>query len=132
MYRSERLAAATSASSVYDTRWCASYRSRRPFRISMEWATVGLLDVDRLEPPLQGRVLLQMLAVLVAGGGCDGLELSAREHRLQDAGRIDRALGRACSHQGVQLVDEQHDVPAGPDLLQDLLQPLLEVTAVAR
>ena len=32
----------------------------------------------------------------------------------------------------VQLVDEQHDVAAGLDLLQHLLEALLEVTAVAR
>ena len=33
--------------------------------------------------------------------------------------------------QGVQLVDEQDDVAPGADLLEDLLQPLLEVAAVA-
>ncbi len=33
--------------------------------------------------------------------------------------------------EGVDLVDEQDDVAAGADLLEDLLQPLLEVTAVA-
>jgi hypothetical protein len=33
--------------------------------------------------------------------------------------------------QRVQLVDEQDDVAPGPDLLQDLLQPLLEVAPVA-
>jgi hypothetical protein len=32
----------------------------------------------------------------------------------------------------VDLVDEQDDVAAGADLLEDLLQPLFEVTAVAR
>ena len=32
----------------------------------------------------------------------------------------------------MQLVDEQDDVAAGPDLLEDLLEALLEVTAVAR
>ena len=41
MYRSARLAAATRAWSVIVTRWWASYRSRRPFRISIVWATVG-------------------------------------------------------------------------------------------
>ena len=34
--------------------------------------------------------------------------------------------------EGVDLVDEQDDVAAGADLLEDLLQALLEVTAVAR
>jgi hypothetical protein len=41
MYRSERFAADTSASSVKVTRWCASYRSRSPLRMSMVCATVG-------------------------------------------------------------------------------------------
>ncbi len=42
-----------------------------------------------------------------------------------------RALGRTGADEGVQLVDEQHDVAAGLDLLEHLLQALLEVTAVA-
>ena len=41
MYRSASVAAATSAASVKDTRWCASYRSRRPFRIWMDCSTDG-------------------------------------------------------------------------------------------
>ena len=90
-----------------------------------------LVDVDRLEPPLERRVLLEVLAVLVAGGGADRLQLAAGEHRLEDRGRVDRALGRAGADQRVQLVDEQNDVAAGLDLLQDLLQALLEVAAVA-
>src|SRR5208283_1793389 len=35
------------------------------------------------------------------------------------------------SDEGVELVDEQDDVPARADLLQDLLEPLLEVAPVA-
>jgi hypothetical protein len=33
-------------------------------------------------------------------------------------------------HERVQLVDEQHDVAARADLLEDLLQALLEVAAI--
>ena len=40
-YRSAMVAAATNASSVIETRWCVSYRSRNPLRISMVWATDG-------------------------------------------------------------------------------------------
>ena len=90
-----------------------------------------LRHVDRLEPPLERRVLLEVLAVLVARRGADRLELAAREHRLEDRRGVDRALGRAGADERVQLVDEQHDVAAGLDLLQHLLQALLEVTAVA-
>ena len=62
----------------------------------------------------------------------DRLELAAREHRLEDARGVDRALGGPGADERVQLVDEQHDVAARADLLQDLLQALLEVAAVAR
>ena len=91
-----------------------------------------LLDLDRLEPALERGVLLEVLAVLVERGGTDGLELTAGEHRLEDAGRVDRALGGARTDERVQLVDEQDDVAAGLDLLQHLLEALLEVAAVAR
>ena len=89
-----------------------------------------LVHLDRLEPALQRRVLLQVFPVFVQGGRADGLQLAAGQHRLQDAGGVDRALGGTRTHQGVDLVDEQDDVAAGADLLEDLLQPLLEVTAV--
>ena len=91
----------------------------------------GLLDLHGLEAALEGGVLLDVLAVLVDGRGADGLELAAREHRLQDRRGVDRALGGARADQGVDLVDEQDDVAARADLLQDLLQSLLEVAAVA-
>ena len=91
----------------------------------------GLLDLDRLEAALEGGVLLEVLAVLVEGRRADRLQLAAGEHRLQDRGRVDRALGRAGTDEGVQLVDEQDGVASGADLLQHLLQALLEVAAVA-
>ncbi len=90
-----------------------------------------LLDLDRLEPALERRVLLEVLAVLVERRRTDGLELAAGEHRLEDARRVDRAFGGTRTDERVQLVDEQDDVAAGLDLLQHLLQALLEVTAVA-
>ena len=91
-----------------------------------------LVDLHGLEAALERGVLLDVLAVLVERRRPDGLELAAREHRLEDAGRVDRALCRAGADERVDLVDEQHDVPARADLLQHLLQALLEVTAVPR
>ena len=76
-----------------------------------------LVHHDRLEPPLQGRVLLDVLAVLVQGGGADHVQLAAGQHRLEHVARVHRALGRARAHHGVQLVDEQQDAAlcgAGP------------------
>src|SRR5665213_1708292 len=84
-----------------------------------------------LEAALEGRVLLEVLAVLVDRGGTDGLEFAPGQHGLEDRGGIDGALRGTRTDEGVELVDEQHDVTAGADLLQDLLQPLLEVAAVA-
>src|SRR5450759_3271661 len=89
-------------------------------------------DPNRLEPPLEGGVLLDVLAVVVQGGRPDRLELATGQHGFEDGRSIDRALRSAGADEGVDLIDEQDDVAAGPDLLQDLLQPFLEVTAVAR
>jgi hypothetical protein len=55
----------------------------------------GLLDHDRLEASLEGRVALDVLAVLVEGRRADALQLAAGEWRLEDVRGVDRALGRA-------------------------------------
>ncbi len=89
------------------------------------------LNLDRLEATLKGGVLLQVLAVLVERGGTNGLQLTSGQHGLEDGSGIDGTLGGTGTHQSVQLVDEQDDVAPGLDLFQDLLQPLLEITAVA-
>ena len=75
--------------------------------------------------------LLDVLAVLVERRRTDGLQLTAGEHRLEDGGGVDRALGRSGTDEGVDLVDEEDDVAPGPDLLEHLAEALLEVTAVA-
>src|SRR5699024_8574591 len=90
----------------------------------------GFVHLDRLEAAFEGGVLLDVLAVLIEGGCADRLQFPAGEHRLEDGGGVDRALRGAGTHEGVDLVDEQHDVTAGADLLEHLLQALLEVTAV--
>ena len=90
-----------------------------------------LVDHDLLEAPLEGGVLLEVLAVLVERGGADGLQLAAGEHRLEDRRGVDGALGGTGTDERVQLVDEQDDVAAGADLLEHLLEALLEVAAVA-
>ncbi len=92
-----------------------------------------LADIDRLEAPLEGRVLLDVLSVLVQGGRADRVQLAAREHRLQHVRGVNGALGRARAYYGVQLVDEQDDLAfARGDLLQHGLEPLLELAAVLR
>ena len=89
-----------------------------------------LLDHDRLEAALEGRVALDVLAVLVEGRRADALELAAGERRLEDVGGVDRALGRAGPDERVQLVDEEDRVVRVAELLDDLLEALLELAAV--
>src|SRR6185437_9342911 len=89
-------------------------------------------DLDGLEPALEGGVLLQVLAVLIERGRADGLQFAPRQHRLEYRSRVDRTLRGAGLDQSVDLVDEQDDVTAGADLLEHLLEPLFEVTAIPR
>ncbi len=89
-----------------------------------------LADLHRLEATLECCVLLDVLAVLVERGGTDGLQLAAGQLRLEDARRVDCALCGTGTDERVQLVDEQDDVAAGVDLLEDLLEAFLEVAAV--
>jgi hypothetical protein len=64
-------------------------------------------DLDRLEAALQRGVLLDVLAVLVERRRPDGLQLTAGQHRLEDRRRVDGALGRTGTDEGVDLVDEE-------------------------
>ena len=93
----------------------------------------GLSHEDGLEAPLERRVLLDVLAVLVQRRRADGAQLATREHRLQQVCCVHRTLGRSRADDRVQLVDEEDD-PAGRvlDLRQDGLEPLLELAAVLR
>ena len=58
------------------------------------------------------------------------VELAAGEHRLQEVRGVHRALGGTRADDGMELVDEQDDLALGVlDLLQDSLEPLLELAA---
>ena len=93
-------------------------------------STRRLVDHDRLEAPLEGRVLLDVLAVLVERRRADGVQLAAGEHRLEHVRGVHRALGRARADDGVELVDEQDDLALRVlDLLEDGLEALLELAA---
>ena len=88
---------------------------------------------DRLEAPLERRVLLDVPAELVERGRADHAQLSARERRLEHVARVDGALRRTGPDDRVHLVDEDH-VPAVAlgDLLEHRLHALLELAAVLR
>jgi hypothetical protein len=74
-----------------------------------------------------------VLAVLVQRRCADGVQLAARQHRLEHVGRVHRAFGGAGADDGVQLVDEEHDLAGRvDDFLEDGLESLLELAAVFR
>ena len=91
----------------------------------------GLIHLHRLEPALQGGVLLDVLAVLIQGGGADAVQLAPGQHGLQQVACIHGAVGLAGAHDGVQLIDEEDDLAlALLDFVQDTLQTFLKLAAV--
>ncbi len=96
----------------------------------------GVLHVRRLyhhglEPPLERGILLDVPPVLVQRRRADAVQLAPRERRLEHVGSVDGAFGGPCAHEGMELVDEEDDGPLGGGyLLQDGLEPLLELSAV--
>ena len=89
----------------------------------------GLLHHDGLEAPLQGGVLLDVLAVLGEGGGADDLDLAPAQGGLEDVGGVHGALGVAGAHDVVDLVDDQDDVAQLLDLLNEALHAALKLAA---
>ena len=74
--------------------------------------------------------LLDALAVLVVGRRADHAQLATRQRRLEQVGRVERALGVAGADQRVQLVDEQDDLALGGLRLGDhRLESLFELAA---
>jgi hypothetical protein len=91
---------------------------------------VRLVDQHLLEAPLQRRVLLDVLAVLVERGGADAVQLAAGQRGLEHVAGVHRALGLAGADHGVQLVDEQDDLPfLLGEVVEHGLQALLELAA---
>ena len=92
---------------------------------------VRLGHVNRLEAPGERCILLDMLFVFVERGGSDTVQFAARECRLEQIGRIHRAVGFAGADQRVHFIDEENDAAVGRrDFLQHGLQSLFEFAAV--
>ena len=75
------------------------------YRVLDPW----LVHDDGLEPALECRVLLHVLAVLVQGGCPDAVQLAARERGLEHVSGIHGSFRPARPHDRVELVDEEHD-----------------------
>ena len=93
---------------------------------------IRFLDDHGLEAAFERRILFQVLAVFIERSGTDDLDLSTRQRRLQDRGRIHRSFGGTCADQGMQFIDEQDDIVCLLDLFDALLQAFLKFATVLR
>ena len=94
-------------------------------------STARLGDKDRLETPLQRGVFLDVLAIFVEGGGANGTQFAASKLRLHDVGCVRRPFRGTRPDDRVQLVNEENNLPlAGDNLLEEGLQPILELAAI--
>src|SRR5437868_15307460 len=89
-------------------------------------------DFDGLEAAFERAVFLDGFAELGGRGRADALNLAARKRGLQDVGRVERAFGRACADECMQLVNEDDVLRVLDQLAHDLLQALLELPAILR
>ena len=70
-----------------------------------------LIDINLLEAPRQCMIFFEHAAVFVVSRRTDALELTARQRRLQQIRRIQRAARcSACADQRVDFIDEQDGV----------------------
>src|ERR1700750_3126040 len=116
--------------SVIVTRWCASYLSRTPLRISMVCASVGSstrTGWKRRSSAASFSKCLRYSSSVVAPMVCSSPRASIGLRML--AGGVPPPPAPPPPRGGGSV--GRTGVAAGADLLQDLLQPLLEVTAVA-
>ena len=91
----------------------------------------GLIDHDRLETTLQGRVLLDIFTVLIQRGGADAVQLAAGQHGLQQVAGVHGAVRLAGTHDGMQLIDEEDDLAFRLlHFVQNGLQAFLKLAAV--
>ena len=91
----------------------------------------GLHRQHRLETPLEGRILFDVFAVFLQGGGPHAAQGAARQGRFEHIGGIHGPLGGPGPHQGVQLVDEKNDLALGVlDFFQHGLEAVFELAPV--
>src|SRR6476660_4916854 len=87
-----------------------------------------LADENWLEAPLQRRIFLDVLLILIERCRADRAKLAARKRRLEEVARVHCALGLARADDGVQLIDEQNNLArAVGDFLDDRLQAIFEL-----
>ncbi|OPZ84661.1 MAG: hypothetical protein BWY75_02656 [bacterium ADurb.Bin425] len=71
-----------------------------------------------------------MLPVLVHGGGADALKFTTSQCWFQNVGGVDGAFGGTGTNQGMQFIDNQHDIAGSSDFIHDLFETLFELAAI--
>ena len=89
-----------------------------------------LFNKSGLEPSLKGRILLNILSVLVQCGCTDTVQLASCQQWFQHVSRINGTFRSPGSHHCMQLIDKEHDstVRLGY-LLQHCFHPLFKLTS---
>ena len=92
-----------------------------------------LIYLHRLEPSLQGGVLLNILPVLIQRRRTDTVQLAAGQHRLQHVAGIHRTVRLTCTDDQMKLINKQNDFAfALAHFLQNSLETFLKFTAILR
>ena len=92
-----------------------------------------LADQHRLESPFERGVFFNVFFVFIECRRANRAQFATRERRLQHVGRVHGAFGGARSDEGVQLVDEQNNLPLRlSDFLQHGLEAVFEFAAEFR
>ena len=82
---------------------------------------------DGLESTFEGGILLNVFAVFVQSCGPDAVKFTPSEHGFEHVACIHGAFGFSCSHDGVDLVDEENDSSLGFDhFIEDCLEAFFE------
>ena len=91
-----------------------------------------LAHQHRLETTLKRSILFDVLAVFVERSSTDSMKLATSQSRLQHIARVHGAIARgAGAHNGVQLIDEQDNLPVGLlHFAKDSLQTVFELTTI--
>ena len=93
----------------------------------------GRIDQDLLEAAFERGILLHVLAELLQSRGTDAVQLTARQHGLEEIGRVHRAVGLTGPDERVHLVDEEQDAAfGGLNFVEHGLEALFELTAILR
>ncbi len=92
---------------------------------------IRFLHRDLLEAPLQGLIFFEVFLVLVQGSGADRPQFPPGQGGLEDVCGVHGPLSSTCPHQGMDLIDKQHDgTIGGGHLLDDGFEAFLEFALV--